>query len=117
MPRIESIDVYRVAMPLVYPFRTAFGDDEVIESVLVRLGSGGLYGWGEVSPLKYPAYSPECAAGVFMMIRDFLAALVLGGQIDSGRQLQQELSCVKGNNFAKAGLDLAWWDLHARNRD
>ena len=25
--RIESIEIVRVAMPLVYPFRTAFGDD------------------------------------------------------------------------------------------
>jgi len=117
MPSIESIDLYRVAMPLVYPFRTAFGDDDVIESVLVRLRSGDLWGWGEVSPLRSPTYSPECAAGVFMMIRDFLAPLVLGREIDSGRQLQEELSSVKGNNFAKAGLDLAWWDLYARSRD
>jgi len=30
--KIERIDVYHVAMPLVYPFRTAFGDTAVVET-------------------------------------------------------------------------------------
>ena len=34
---IESLAIYRVSMPLVYPFRTAFGDTAAVESVLVRL--------------------------------------------------------------------------------
>jgi O-succinylbenzoate synthase len=37
-----------------------------------------------------------------------------GQDIKSGQQLQEALSGVKGNYFAKASLDLAWWDLWAR---
>jgi len=111
---IETIDVYRVSMPLVYPFRTAFGDDDSIESILVRMGSGDQYGWGESSPWRAPAYSPECAATAFIMVRDFLAPRLLGQSVESGEDLQAALSCVKGNPFAKAVLDLAWWDLQAR---
>lgn len=116
MERIESIEIYRVAMPLVYPFRTAFGNDETIESVLVKITSGELYGWGESSPWRYPAYSAECAAGAFTVIRDFLAPFILGKSISSGEELQENLSWVKGNYFAKAGLDLAWWDLYAKSQ-
>lgn len=29
--RIDGIEIYRVGMPLIYPFRTAFGNDEIIE--------------------------------------------------------------------------------------
>ena len=112
--RIESIELYRVAMPLVYPFRTAFGDDDTIESVLVCMRSGRDYGWGESAPWRYPAYSPECAATVFLMVRDVLAPLLLGKDIGSGEALQGLLSGIKGNPFAKAALDLAWWDLHAK---
>jgi O-succinylbenzoate synthase len=40
--------------------------------------------------------------------------MLVGKRIDSGEELQHLLSPVKGNHFAKAALDLAWWDLEAR---
>jgi o-succinylbenzoate synthase len=116
MPRIESIEIYRVATPLLYPFRTAFGNDETIESVLVKMTADGIVGWGEAAPWRNPAYSPECGAGTYLVVRDFLAPLLLGQEIDSGEQLQAKLACVKSNPFAKASLDLAWWDLYAKGR-
>ena len=111
---IEAVELYRVRMPLVYPFRTAFGDYGEVESVLARLMSAGQWGWGETAPWQAPAYSPEWAAGVFSLLRDWLAPRLLGQDITSGAQIQDLLSPVKGNPFAKAALDLAWWDLHAR---
>ena len=116
MPCIEALDVYRVAMPLIYPFRTAFGNDATIESVLVRMEAGGVCGWGEASPWKFPAYCPESAAGVFLTITDFMAPALAHRDITSGELLQQTLAVFKGNNFAKAALDLAWWDVHAKIR-
>jgi len=104
-------------MPLVYPFRTAFGNDAEIASVLVKLVSGDQFGWSETSPWAAPAYSPEWAAGTFMLIRDWLAPRVLGKDITSGEHLQAELGAVKGNYFAKAALDLAWWDLYAKQQN
>jgi len=112
--KIDRIEIYRVGMPLVYPFRTAFGNDDRIESILVKITSGDHYGWGESTPWQSPGYSAECAPTAFIIIRDFLAPLLLGQDIASGDDLQQRLACVKGNNFAKASLDHAWWDLHAR---
>jgi O-succinylbenzoate synthase len=112
--RIDAIEIVRVAMPLVYPFRTAFGDDDTIESVLVRLTSGDLYGWGEGAPWRFPAYSAECASTQFVISRDFIAPLLLGEEFDSGEDLQDRFSGMKGNFFAKAAFDLAWWDLHAK---
>jgi o-succinylbenzoate synthase len=112
---INRIELYRVAMPLVYPFRTAFGNDDTIESVLVRLAAGDAYGWGESASWRCPAYSPECAATQFAISKQFLAPLLLGQDIQSGQQLQQRLAAIKGNPFAKAAFDLAWWDLHCRS--
>ena len=111
--RIDRIEVYHVAMPLVYPFRTAFGDDACIESVLVRIVSGQACGWGEGSPLRAPAYSPEWAGGAFMVVRDWLAPLLIDRDSAGGEELQRALSGVKGNYFAKGALDEAWWDLYA----
>jgi O-succinylbenzoate synthase len=112
--KITRIELFRVAMPLVYPFRTAFGNDDTIESVLVRLWSGDAYGWGESAPWRAPAYSPECAVTQFTISAQFIAPLLLGQEVGSGEQLQQRLAGIKGNHFAKAAFDLAWWDLHAR---
>ena len=112
--QIDAVEIYHVAMPLVYPFRTAFGNDDTIESVLVKLVSGDHYGWGEASPWRYPAYSAEFAEGQFLVSKEFITRPLLGKDISSGRQLQDELSWIKGNFFAKAGFDLAWWDLYAK---
>lgn len=112
--RIDRVELFHVAMPLISPWRTAYGEDDVIESVLVRLTSGEHTGWGETSPLAAPGYSPEWAGGVFHTLHTWLAPQIIGQDITTGQELQSKLSWVKGNLFAKAGLDLAWWDLHAR---
>ena len=112
--RIDRIDLYHVAMPLISPWRTASGEDAVIESVLVRMTGDGVSGWGEASPLAAPTYSPEWAASVFQTMKTWLAPRLAGQDIASGQELQQRLALFKGNPFAKGGLDLAWWDLHAR---
>lgn len=114
--KVDSIEIFRVAMPLVYPFRTAFGNDETIESVLVRMTSEGSFGWGEASPWRLPAYSGEWAGGAFLAIRDFLGPALLDQEVSSGAELQGRLAGIKGNHFAKSALDLAWWDLEAKRR-
>jgi O-succinylbenzoate synthase len=114
--KITQIDIYHVHMPLKSPFRTAYGEDHAIESVLVRLSDGEHHGWGEASPLPMPTYSSEWSGGVFQTLSEVLAPRVLGASIDHADELQQRLAIFKGNEFAKSGLDMAWWDLEARRR-
>lgn len=112
--RIDSVSIYHVRMPLVAPFNTAFGDHSHIESILTCMVCGDLEGWGEAAPWKHPAYSAEWADGVFCVLRDFMVPALVGKRIETAASLQTCLSWVKGNYFAKAALDLAWWDLHAK---
>ncbi len=114
MAAIDTIELYYVAMPLIYPWRTAYGSDDVIESVLIKMWAGDAYGWGETTPLAKPTYSPEYTGGVYHVCREILAPALIGKEIDSGETLQQQFSWVAGNFFAKGGLDAAWWDLQAR---
>jgi O-succinylbenzoate synthase len=111
--RIEAIDIYHVRMPLIQPWRTAYGEDPAGESILVRFQSGEHSGWGESSPLAAPCYSPEWAGGVFACVRDWLAPAVIGQSFGSGQELQEGLQHFKGNPFAKAALDTAWWVLQS----
>lgn len=112
--RIDRIELFHVAMPLIYPWRTAYGEDAAIHAVLCRMTSGAVDAWGESSPLAAPCYSPEWAGGVFAVTRDWLAPALLRQDITSGQQLQQRLGLFKGNPFAKAVLDGAWWALAAK---
>ncbi|HZN33157.1 MAG TPA: o-succinylbenzoate synthase [Pirellulaceae bacterium] len=112
--QIDRIDLFHVAMPLIYPWRTAYGEDAAIESVLCRMASGSCVGWGETSSLAAPCYSPEWAGGVFAVAKQWLAPALVGQQIASGEQLQQRLTHFKGNQFAKAALDTAWWSLQSQ---
>jgi O-succinylbenzoate synthase len=76
--------------------------------------SGSVEAWGESSPLAAPCYSPEWAGGVFSLVRDWMAPAILGRDFQSGDQLQAALSIYKGNPFAKAVLDSAYWSLAAK---
>jgi len=112
--RIDRIELFHVAMPLIYPWRTAYGEDAACESVLCRMSSGSVSAWGESAPLAAPCYSPEWAGGVFAVAQKWLAPALLGKDISSGQELQEQLTVYKGNPFAKAVLDTAWWSLQAR---
>ena len=112
--RIDRIELFHVAMPLIYPWRTAYGEDADVHSVLCRITSGSVDAWGESTPLAAPCYSPEWAGGIFAVNRDWLAPAVIGKEISSGDQLQQQLAVFKGNSFAKAVLDTAWWALESK---
>ncbi|HWB13886.1 MAG TPA: o-succinylbenzoate synthase [Pirellulales bacterium] len=114
--RIDAIDIYHVAMPLIYPWRTAYGDDHVAESVVLRMKSGEFEAWSESSPLAAPCYSAEWAGGVFACLRDWLAPAIIGRYVESGADLQERLAHFKGNYFAKGALDNAWWILQAKRR-
>ena len=113
--KIDRLEFIHVAMPLIYPWRTAYGEDAAISAVLCRMSSGSVDGWGESAPFAAPCYSPEWAGSAFATLRDWLGPAVLHQEIHSGQQLQQTLAHFKGNPFAKAALDNAWWSLHSRH--
>jgi O-succinylbenzoate synthase len=112
--RIDRIELFHVRMPLSSPWRTAYGEDTAIESVLCRMSSGSVEAWGEGCPLAAPCFSAEWAGGVWETCRRWFAPALLGEEIASGEELQARLAIFKGNPFAKAVLDSAWWSLRSR---
>ena len=114
--KIDRVELFHVAMPLIYPWKTAYGEDTAIHSVLCRMSSGSVDAWGESAPFAAPCYSSEWADGIFSLNRDWLAPSVVGKDINSGAELQSAISLFKGNPFAKAVLDTAWWSLESKLR-
>ncbi|MCE5267839.1 MAG: o-succinylbenzoate synthase [Planctomycetaceae bacterium] len=112
--KIDSIEVHHIAIPLREPMRTPLGPRDQLETVLVAMHSGSAVGWAEASPGTAPCSGHEWAAGAFALLRGWLAPRVVGQSVSAGEDLTKRLDVFRGNQFAKASLDMAWWDLHAR---
>jgi O-succinylbenzoate synthase len=110
---IDGIKVYYIALPLIYPWKTAYGDDNEIHTVLIKITSGEHAGWGEACPLRTPTYSSEYANGVYDLITYLFAPMLIGKEISSPKELLEIFSSYKGNYFAKAGIESAWWTLES----
>ena len=112
--RIDRIEIYHVRLPLVYPWKTAYGEDADVHSVLFRMFSGDYEGWGESTPLSAPTYSPETASTVFVLNQEIFCPVLAGRDFETAEALLDALRIFKGNPFAKAGPESAWWDLKAK---
>ncbi|MCH7594858.1 MAG: o-succinylbenzoate synthase, partial [Chloroflexi bacterium] len=111
--RFDRLDIYHVAMPLIYPWRTSYGEDYEIHAVLVRATSGEHVAWSESSPLYAPTYLTESAGGVFHLVSEIMGPQIVGREFESAEDLNRALSVFKGNTFAKASLEIAWWMLQS----
>jgi o-succinylbenzoate synthase len=111
--KIDTIEVFYVEMPLIYPWRTAYGEDYVIHSVLVKATSGAHIAWAETTPFYAPTYSPESAMSAYLCIKEFFAPCLVGVELESADAVNRQIAIYKGNPFAKAGVEIAWWMLSA----
>ena len=112
--RIDRLDVHYVVMPLIYPWRTAYGEDADIHSVLVKLSSGEHGAWAESTPFFAPHYLSESAGSVFYHVTEVFGPHVVGREYDTAAEINERLSPFKGNSFAKAALEVGWWTLQSR---
>ena len=116
--RIQRIDLKLVRLPLVRTFRTSSSTKSHLDHILVRVcDTDGRSGWGECASPSDPYYCPETVETCWHLLKDFLGPLVLGRQWESIDELVALYRLVKGNNFAKAGLEMACWDLLARSEN
>ncbi len=112
--RIDRIDLTIVRLPLVRTFRTSSSSKDDITHILVRVEAGGVVGWGECASPADPYYCPETVETCWHILKDFLAPSVLGREWETIDELVALYGRVKGNNFAKAGLEMACWDALGR---
>jgi len=114
---IEKIELFLCRLPLVHFFETSFGRSYDRTFVLVRVEGGGHEGWGECVAEANPYYSSETTETVWHIISGFIAPLVIGRRFDHPREVYPALRRVRGHNMAKAGVEMAIWDLFARSHD
>ena len=109
--KIESITLHHISMPLVAPFETSFGRETDRQCVLITLQSEGLAGYGECVATRDPGYSYETAGTAWHILKDFIAPLILGKEIEDAADFQRRVDGIRGHHLAKAGVEMALWDL------
>jgi O-succinylbenzoate synthase len=109
--RIDKIELCHLELPLVHPFETSFGREEVRQTILVAVYSEGLTGWGEAATSAGPWYEYETVGTCWHVLREFLAPQVVGQQVSSPGDAVRLMAPVRGHNLAKMGLEAAIWDL------
>ena len=115
---IERVELYELTLPLLEPFIISGGTMTVRRSLVVVLQDDqGNRGYGESPPFELPFYSEETLAGA----RDLLEHVLITRLIRSGADTPEAVDAVlrtgvRGNAFARAGVETAVWDLEAARR-
>ena len=112
MPRLDSIDLFYVSMPVVEDI-----SDGSQDALLVRAEAGGKVGWGEAEA----APLPSLASWIAPMSHGFchpIASSVLGETIDSpadiariGARVKRRSLDILQTDHTLSGIDEALWDL------
>ncbi|MFI5733703.1 o-succinylbenzoate synthase [Kribbella sp. NPDC051587] len=112
--KIVAAKLHRVRLPLVHEFRTSSHGKSMLDHILVELtDDSGAVGWGEVASPSDPFYAPETVESCWHLGERYLVPAILGKEWERPEQLSQLWAKVRGNQFAKSGLDTAGWVLWA----
>jgi O-succinylbenzoate synthase len=115
---LASVELYLVRLPLVRPFTTSSHTKTHLDHILMRVRDrDGAEGWGECASASDPYYCSETSETSWHILRDFLVPGVLGVAWTHPDEAANTWQLVRGNRFAKAGLEMACWDLFTRSRD
>lgn len=112
---ISRIELREINLPLIHFFETSFGRTTKRRIILVRvIGPHGAEGWGECTAGEGPFYSEEWTETAWATLKEFLAPLVVGKQVEDAAAIFALMKSVRGHRMAKAAIETACWDLEAR---
>lgn len=114
--KIDRITLYHLRMELRTAFETSFGRIHTRDCLLLEVYSGDLIGYGECVADRDPGYSYETAGTAWHILKDFIVPAVLNQEIPTIEHLQSRMDFVRGHLMAKAGLEMAFWDLLGKSQ-
>jgi len=115
---IVRIELFELTLPLLEPFIISGGTMTERRSLVVVLHDDtGHRGYGESPPFELPFYSEETLVSARDILERVLIPRLLKAGVDSPEEVDRVLRVgVRGNPFARSGLDTAVWDLEAARR-
>ena len=107
---LEALELRRVSLPLITPFRTSLGTQTARDVLLVRAVTADAEGWGECVAFVEPTYTSEYVEGAQHVIRHHLAPRLLAAAGLTADGVAGVLEPVRGHRMAKASLEMAILD-------
>ncbi len=109
--RISQVTLYHLRMPLQAHFETSFGRIYARECILLEVHAEGMTGWGECVADRHPGYAYETVGTAWHLYQEFILPALIGKPLVDAADLQARLAHIKGHQMAKAGVEMALWDL------
>src|SRR3984893_3264423 len=106
---MEAVTLRKLKMRLRAPFETSFGITRERTVVLVELLADGVTGWSEVTTSEGPFFNSENPDTAWLVIRRFLAPLVLGKHLQGASEVTRIFAAIRGHEMARAGIENALW--------
>jgi o-succinylbenzoate synthase len=114
---VQAVELVRVALPLVRPFRTSFGVQHERDALLVHVLADEAEGWGECVTTAAPVYSSEYTDGAAEVLRGHLVpALLADSREVTWEEVPRRLAGIRGHHMARAALEVAVADAQLRAR-
>jgi o-succinylbenzoate synthase len=114
--RLLEVELRRIKLPLVAPFRTSFGVEDERDILLVRAVTSDGEGWGECVAGSDPLYSSEYVDAAEAVLREHLVPRLFAAELLGAHSVAQVLGPVAGHRMAKAAIEMAVLDAELRGR-
>jgi len=115
--KVDRVELFLLRLPYVHYFETSFGREASKTFIVVKVSAEGLSGFGEVVADKNPYYSYETTSTAWVMLKEYFIPLVLGNASADPEEFSRLAKRYRGHPMAKAGLELALWDLLAKSQE
>jgi len=109
--KIDRIELRQINLPYISTFRSSGWVEEGNNSVIVKVFSEGIFGWGESSVSRFPNYIEETSSTVLSIQQEVLVPLILNKEITHPGDISDIFKSIRGNTCAISGLETAVWDL------
>ncbi|WP_326823305.1 o-succinylbenzoate synthase [Streptosporangium sp. NBC_01756] len=111
---LEGIEMRRLRLPLVSPFRTSFGTQTTKDVLILRAVTADAEGWGECVAAQHPLYASEYVGAAMITLRDFLVPALRDLPAIDVNLVSAALDRFRGHRMSKAALEMAVWDAELR---
>lgn len=111
---LQAVELRRVSLPLVRPFRTSFGTQTERDVLLVRAITPDGEGWGECVTTAAPVYSSEYTDGAAHVIEHHLLPRLWDAGAADAHAFADVVRPVRGHRMAKAAVEMALLDAQLR---
>jgi len=112
---IKDIKVSEISIPLVTPFKTALRTVACVNDILIQIETDtDQVGLGEAPPTA--VITGDTKGSIITAITEFILPAVRGLDIEDIDGIMSKISrCMQKNSSAKAAVDMAVYDLYAKN--